>query len=150
MAARSGSHFFGRRKGKALRQGQAALIETLLPSLRVDIAQLPTMALAVSGAIDDVWLEIGFGGGEHLVSDALMNSRVRFIGCEPFVNGVAKLLAAITEKISRTFLSMMGTRLRSLVRCRRNPLDASVFFIPILGQNSDRESGVSCPRKVWR
>ncbi len=98
MVDRSASHFFGRRKGKALRQGQAALIETLLPRLRVDPARLASGASADFKNCDDVWLEIGFGGGEHLVSDAAQNPAVCFIGCEPFINGVAKLLAAINEK----------------------------------------------------
>ena len=98
MADGSASHFFGRRKGKALRQGQAALIETLLPRLRVDPVRLASGPLADFKNCDDVWLEIGFGGGEHLVSDAVQNPGVCFIGCEPFINGVAKLLAAINEK----------------------------------------------------
>lgn len=96
MAAGSSPHFFGRRKGKALRQRQAALIETLLPQLRVNPSQLA--APGGAEACSDLWLEIGFGGGEHIASDALLHPDVCFIGCEPFVNGVAKLLSAITEK----------------------------------------------------
>lgn len=96
MAAGSSPHFFGRRKGKALRQRQATLIETLLPQLRVNPSQLAAPGDAQE--FSDLWLEIGFGGGEHLASDALLHPDVCFIGCEPFVNGVAKLLSAITEK----------------------------------------------------
>ena len=45
----------------------------------------------------DVWLEIGFGGGEHLVHQALQNPDVGIIGCEPFINGVAMLLGKARE-----------------------------------------------------
>jgi tRNA (guanine-N7-)-methyltransferase len=98
MTDKPASHFFGRRKGKALRQGQAALIENLLPRLRIDPARLASATFADFGECEDVWLEIGFGGGEHLVSDAIRNPGVRFLGCEPFINGVAKLLVAVSEK----------------------------------------------------
>ena len=47
--------------------------------------------------VDDIHLEIGFGGGEHLIAQAQANPRTGFIGCEPFVNGMAKALAAIDE-----------------------------------------------------
>ena len=47
--------------------------------------------------LDDVWLEIGFGGGEHLAWQAAANPRTGIIGCEPFINGVAKLLARVRD-----------------------------------------------------
>jgi tRNA (guanine-N7-)-methyltransferase len=84
--------FYGRRKGHALRRHHLQLIETLLPKLRVDPQNpLPSMA-------KETWLEIGFGGGEHLAHQAKLNRDVWFIGAEPFINGVAKLLALIEEK----------------------------------------------------
>ena len=89
-------HFFGRRKGKTLRARQASLTETLLPRLRVTPESLKADSDHLSG-FEDLWIEIGFGGGEHLTCDAQLNPRVRFIGCEPFVNGVAKLLASVEE-----------------------------------------------------
>ena len=46
----------------------------------------------------EIWLEIGFGGGEHLLAEAAARPDIGFIGCEPFVNGVAKLLAGIEEQ----------------------------------------------------
>jgi tRNA (guanine-N7-)-methyltransferase len=97
MSNISDKHFFGRRKGKALRARQASLTETLLPRLRLDPANLTSVPELLSG-YEDLWLEIGFGGGEHLAFDAQRNPDVSFIGCEPFVNGVAKLLASIEEK----------------------------------------------------
>ncbi len=88
--------FFGRRKGKRLRSAQAGLVEDLLPRLRLDPKALPPdLGTLFPRAVDEVWLEIGFGGGEHLVARARENPRVGIVGCEPFVNGMAKLLAAI-------------------------------------------------------
>ena len=86
----------GRRKGKTLRALQADLVATLLPRLALDLsAPLPEPASLFAPDVSEVWLEIGFGGGEHLVGEALRNPAFGFIGCEPFVNGVAKALAAI-------------------------------------------------------
>ena len=89
--------FFGRRKGHRLRIHQADLIEHLLPRLSVDIASPspPDLADLFDAAVDDIRLEIGFGGGEHLVAEALGSPHVGFIGCEPYVNGMAKILGAI-------------------------------------------------------
>jgi len=85
----------GRSKGKALRRHQAELVDTLLPRLSLDLAA-PFDARALFPApVEEIRLEIGFGGGEHLIEAATREPRVGFIGCEPFVNGVAKLLAAV-------------------------------------------------------
>jgi tRNA (guanine-N7-)-methyltransferase len=90
--------FFGRRKGKALRAGQQDLVETLLPHLRVP-EDGPVDAQALFGrAPAGLVLEIGFGGGEHLTARAKESPETGFIGCEPFVNGMAKMLAAIERE----------------------------------------------------
>jgi tRNA (guanine-N7-)-methyltransferase len=90
--------FYGRRKGKSLRARQAGLYDLLLPSVRVDLEVLASgIASLCFDASKPVWLEIGFGGGEHLTSEAMLHPDVNFIGCEPFVNGVAKLLACIDQ-----------------------------------------------------
>lgn len=111
MIVRSEPHFFGRRKGKTLRSRQAALTESLLPDLRVDIDGMSRPNWAKAAPYDDLWLEIGFGGGEHLVSDATAHARILFIGCEPFVNGVAKLVSAVDEKKIRNILIHDGDAL---------------------------------------
>jgi len=81
--------FFGRRKGKRLRVGQEELLNTLLPALRLD----PVGGLDdLKAGFSELRLEIGFGGGEHLAAEARANPGVGFVGCEPFVNGMAKLL----------------------------------------------------------
>jgi tRNA (guanine-N7-)-methyltransferase len=89
--------FFGRRRGHKLRAHQADLIENLLPHLSIDIAA-PRPAELVTlfdPAVESVLLEIGFGGGEHLVAEAQAFPYIGFIGCEPYVNGMAKILTAI-------------------------------------------------------
>jgi tRNA (guanine-N7-)-methyltransferase len=91
-------HFHGRRQGRKLRAGRAALIETLLPRLTV---ALPEDASALEPAAlfprppRELWLEIGFGAGEHLAWQAAHHPDVGFIGCEPFINGMSTLLAAV-------------------------------------------------------
>lgn len=98
----AGSHsraFFGRRKGHALRPRQAALFETLLPRLALDLSlPAPADLRTLFQGIEDVRLEIGFGGGEHMIAEAGRQPRTGFIGCEPFVNGMAKALALIEER----------------------------------------------------
>lgn len=92
--------FFGRRKGHRLRAQQAALFETLLPRLALDLGGPPPPFLSAlfELPVDEIRLEIGFGGGEHFVAQAEANPRTGFIGCEPFVNGMAKALAAIAAR----------------------------------------------------
>ena len=89
--------FFGRRKGHKLRQHQAELVDHLLPHLALDIeGETPADAREIFGpAAEDVRLEIGFGGGEHLAAEAKNFPTTGFIGCEPYVNGMAKILTQI-------------------------------------------------------
>ncbi len=94
-------NFYGRRRGKKLRAGQAGLIEHRLAELAppgIGWDENPERrALDLSRLYPGraVWLEIGFGGGEHMLAQAAGNPGVQIIGAEPFINGVAKLLAAI-------------------------------------------------------
>jgi len=89
--------FFGRRKGHKLRAYQADLIDTLLPRLALNISApaLDPLTEIFDRPLDDVRLEIGFGGGEHLAAEAIAFPNTGFIGCEPYVNGMAKILAQI-------------------------------------------------------
>jgi tRNA (guanine-N7-)-methyltransferase len=95
MTSPGSGAFFGRRKGKALRERQAGLMGALLPRVSVQLDALAQAPKAVCPHADRLWLEIGFGGGEHLAADAARHPGVCFIGCEPFVNGVAKLVSRI-------------------------------------------------------
>ena len=91
--------FFGRRKGHALRPAQSALFETLLPRLALDLDARPDDLRSLFAIpVEHVRLEIGFGGGEHLIKEATEHPRTGFIGIEPFVNGMAKALAAIAAR----------------------------------------------------
>jgi tRNA (guanine-N7-)-methyltransferase len=92
--------FFGRRKGHKLRPHQAALFDTLLPQLALDLNQAAPSDLAAlfPQPTDGLHLEIGFGGGEHLIAQAEQHPHIGFIGVEPFVNGMAKALAAIEAR----------------------------------------------------
>ena len=94
MPARAGGAFYGRRKGKGLRAGQEGRLATLLPRLRVPAEGPVDPAVLFPGA-ESTALEIGFGGGEHLSALSRSNPRPGFVGCEPFVNGLAKMLATI-------------------------------------------------------
>jgi tRNA (guanine-N7-)-methyltransferase len=95
--AHSPRSFFGRRKGHKLRSHQADLIEHLLPRLALDITSPGPAGLGdlFDPPAGHVRLEIGFGGGEHLIAEALAFPETGFIGCEPYVNGMAKILTQI-------------------------------------------------------
>ena len=89
-----GGAFFGRRKGHALKPRQAALFNTLLPKLAIDLTTpAPADLRALFDGVDDVRLESGFGGGEHLIAEASRHPRTGFIGIEPFINGMAKAVS---------------------------------------------------------
>ncbi|HLW90708.1 MAG TPA: tRNA (guanosine(46)-N7)-methyltransferase TrmB [Roseiarcus sp.] len=81
--------------GKALRSHQAWLIRTRLPQLELPRSAAIDCAALFPFTPSEIWLEIGFGGGEHLTAQAMARRDVGFIGAEPFVNGLAKALAAI-------------------------------------------------------
>lgn len=87
---------YGRSKGKKLRSHHADLMRDLAPRLEADLAALREGRLFAPGR--ELWLEIGFGGAEHLLARAAERPDVGFIGCEPFVNGVAKLMAGIEAR----------------------------------------------------
>ena len=91
--------FFGRRKGKTLRPGHAGLVAEALPHLRLDLDRPAPSDLGTlfPVGVTSVWLEIGYGGGEHLTQRAIENPDIGFIGCEAYVNGTAKMLAQIEQ-----------------------------------------------------
>jgi len=99
--ADSDPRFHGRRRGRKLRPGRERLLETFLPEVSL---AMPVGEGAVDprrllpGAPAETWLEIGFGAGEHLAWQAAQNPEIGMIGAEPFLNGVARLLAEIQEQ----------------------------------------------------
>nr|WP_246455693.1 tRNA (guanine(46)-N(7))-methyltransferase TrmB [Sulfitobacter aestuariivivens] len=94
-------NFYGRLKGKALKKSQKGYLAEDLAALSpgaVSWDENPSRSpLDLGGLFGDkpVWLEVGFGGGEHLVHQAARNPGVGIIGCEPYINGVAMLLGKI-------------------------------------------------------
>jgi tRNA (guanine-N7-)-methyltransferase len=91
--------FYGRRKGHKLRRKRAGLIASLLPQLALDLSAPAPAELRSLFPIpaSHVALEIGFGGGENFVRAAAAEPTTGFIGCEPFINGMASALASIEE-----------------------------------------------------
>ena len=94
---RQNRRLYGRRQGHQLRPHQAALVQTLLPRVALGLDE-PFDPGSSFGADPDIWLEIGFGAGEHLSVQAAAHPDVCLIGCEPYLNGVASLLARIERE----------------------------------------------------
>jgi len=91
---------YGRRRGRPLRAGQRALFETLLPPLRFALPESGTLdpRSLFDAAIREVWLEIGFGAGEHLAYQAAAHPDCGLIGSEVFEPGIAHLLTEIKDR----------------------------------------------------
>ncbi|QGA56993.1 tRNA (guanosine(46)-N(7))-methyltransferase TrmB [Brucella sp. 2280] len=96
---RAAGNFFGRRHGKPLRPHQSNLFEDLLPRLKLDLATPAPQDLRslFEAPVETVRMEIGFGGGEHLHHESGRYPQSGFIGIEPFINGMAKMLAALDQ-----------------------------------------------------
>jgi tRNA (guanine-N7-)-methyltransferase len=95
-ALRRSTH--GRRRGRPLRRGLKALFETLLPKVQVTLPAAGGAldpAVLFGGETEQVWLEIGFGAGEHLAWQAARHPQVAFLGAEVYVNGIAALLRRV-------------------------------------------------------
>jgi tRNA (guanine-N7-)-methyltransferase len=115
-----GKKLFGRRKGPALSVRQKDLMQTLLPEMQL----VPEPGLAAAGyfqSVSEVWLEIGFGAGEHLLWQAMTHPKTGIIGVEPYIAGIAKLLSKLSLSpsgeragqplhLSTTFASTHKTR----------------------------------------
>lgn len=97
--SRSTEAFFGRRHGKTIRPRQADALERGLAVYRLDLTTAPPADLRrlFPAEVSAVRLEIGFGGGEHLLHRATDTPSTGFIGVEPFVNGMAKMMVAVAE-----------------------------------------------------
>ena len=97
-------NFYGRFKGPTLTKKQEILLKIELPKFIIDSVDVTDnlerefLNLRKYTNNKPLWLEIGFGSGEHLLNQAQLNPDVVFFGCEPYINGVASLLAKIKEK----------------------------------------------------
>ena len=98
MAGRRDS-LYGRRKGKPLSAHRADQMTTVFPKIALDVAvpAAATIGALFPGNPTRIRLEIGFGGGEHLVSAAAREPTTGFIGVEPFLAGMAKAVSAIVD-----------------------------------------------------
>ena len=98
--------FFGRRKAQKLKARKQGLVDELLPQLVLDLSEKPPVDLArlfgqngiSEHKIKDFRMEIGFGGGEHLAMEAELNRDIGFVGIEPFINGMAKMLGEVENR----------------------------------------------------
>lgn len=113
---------YGRRQGHALRAGQAALVDDLLPQLAIPETG-PLTAEALFGAPRPMAVEIGFGSGEHMAQQAAMRPDWGFIGCEPFLNGVVGALGHIERMGLENVRIHMGDALEVLERLPDQSLD---------------------------
>ena len=87
---------YGRIKSRPIKPRQAALVDELLPSLRPP--EGPFDPRTLMDGTREAWLEIGFGGGEHMASQAARAPDVLIVGCEPFLNGVASAVRHVAEQ----------------------------------------------------
>lgn len=111
---------FGRRTGHTLRANHQRLVDELLPKLRLDPNEdgthIDPMA-AFKAPVQQVWFEVGFGGGEHAAAQVENNPDIGMIACEPFLNGVASLLAHVEERGLEDRIRIYDNDARSLLDC---------------------------------
>ena len=86
---------FGRLKSRPIKPRQAALMDSLLPSIRAPLDDFDPQSLMPTAR--EVWLEVGFGGGEHMAAQAARSPDTLILGAEPFLNGVASALRHVEE-----------------------------------------------------
>jgi AI-2 transport protein TqsA len=89
---------YGRVRGRSLRAARAEMFQDRLPGLTIDMGAGRVDPKAIMPDARELWLEIGFGGGEHMAGQAAAHSDVLILGAEPFVNGLAKLVSDITGR----------------------------------------------------
>ncbi len=121
------NRLYGRSTGHKLRKGQAELVETLLPAIAVpDEGEITAERLFGHPAA--LHFEIGFGGGEHLAHRADLLPDHGFIGCEPFLNGVATALAHVRDRRLANVRLHMNDALEVLARIP----DGALSFVYLL------------------
>ena len=146
---------FGRKRGRKLSPRQQELLRDALPRVALDLASPPPEPLdalfshhggrPLSSSVDDearaggerglaprreIWLEIGFGGAEHMIWQASRNPNIGIIGCEPFQDGIVKALSAIEEG-GLSNVRLHGDDARPVVRwLPRSSLDRVFILFP--------------------
>ena len=118
---------YGRRKGPKLSTHQQSLMDNLLPELALDFSAGADPRSYFQNA-RDVWLEIGFGAGEHLLAQAIANTHTGLIGAEPYEAGVAKLLSKLEKENVRNIRIHMGDA-RDLIEALPEASLGKVFIL---------------------
>jgi len=124
---------YGRRLGRPLRAGRQSAVDSWLPKIGIavpaDPGSLDPLTL-FSSPVREVWLEVGFGGGEHLLAQAAANPQAGLIGCEPFINGMAALLSAIDDEPTRAAnIRLLMDDARPLIASLRDASLAKAFIL---------------------
>jgi tRNA (guanine-N7-)-methyltransferase len=121
---------YGRRRGRKPSPRQAALLAQELPRVAIRISDPPPARLGelFAPTVTEVWLEIGFGGAEHLLWQARANPQVGLIGCEPFEDGIVKALSAI-EQEELTNIRLHADDARPLLRWLPDASIARAFIL---------------------
>lgn len=123
-------NFYGRRQGRPLRTGRRKLIEEHLPTFKIPVPTDGKITINdfFSTNINSIWLEIGFGAGEHLAFQAKKNPRIGIIGCELFVNGIASLLRHVNDE-SITNVRIVEASAGELVRALPDTSIDRIFLL---------------------
>jgi tRNA (guanine-N7-)-methyltransferase len=119
---------FGRIKSRVIKPRQAALMDSLLPEVRVPQQDFDPRALMPQAA--EIWLEIGFGGGEHMAGQAERRRDVLILGAEPFQNGVASALRHIDERALTNVRLQDGDVREMIARLPDACLDRTFILFP--------------------
>jgi tRNA (guanine-N7-)-methyltransferase len=119
---------FGRIKSRPIKPRQAALMDRLLPALRVPQTPFDPRTLMPEAA--EVWLEIGFGGGEHMAGQADRRRDVLILGAEPFQNGVASALRHLDERGLANVRLQDGDARELIAHLPDNALDRVFILFP--------------------
>ncbi|MCA1934301.1 MAG: tRNA (guanosine(46)-N7)-methyltransferase TrmB [Asticcacaulis sp.] len=121
---------FGRIKSRTLKPRQADLFDTLLPTIEVNDALIAQLAAGDLGGYSELWLEIGFGGGEHLAAQAERNPQALILGFEPFLNGVGSLLRHVDERGLNNVRLMPGDARPVIDRLNAASVDKVFILFP--------------------
>ncbi|BBF81181.1 tRNA (guanosine(46)-N7)-methyltransferase TrmB [Asticcacaulis excentricus] len=121
---------FGRIKSRTLKPRQADLFDTLLPTIEVNDALIAQLAAGDLGDYSELWLEIGFGGGEHLAAQAERNPQALILGFEPFLNGVGSLLRHVDERGLNNVRLMPGDARPVIDRLNAASVDKVFILFP--------------------
>ena len=140
-------NFYGRFKGKSLSATQAEALVTEFENYSLENIsweenpQRNKIKLFEIFDAKPVWLEIGFGGGEHLIHQAILNPDIGFIGCEPYQNGVAKLMGKLSVNPRQNIKCMMEMYETSLMYCPKILSRKFFFYTQIRGLKKSTIAG---------